>query len=148
ADYTKSLYTGMGSETKAGLGGLLDQANDPAYGGFLSGAMDSMGNLAAGNFGADPVRDRLRSDVVADVGSSFASTGRYGGGSHVSTLGDTLSSSLGAYAHSRQRSAIAPLPGLYDASLKPAQTQLGVGQAYDQDAQAQRLADYELFQRT
>ncbi|SDG34500.1 hypothetical protein [Pelagibacterium luteolum] len=44
--------------------------------------------------------------------------------------------------------ATAALPGLYQASLMPSQTILGVGQARDADAQARRLADYELFQRT
>lgn len=44
--------------------------------------------------------------------------------------------------------ATAALPGLFDASLLPSQTILGVGQARDADAQAKRLAEFEQFQRT
>lgn len=43
--------------------------------------------------------------------------------------------------------AASAMPALYDAALAPSQTILGVGQAQDADAQAKRLADYELFQR-
>lgn len=145
--YNKSLYTGMGDTTREGMGGLLDVARDPAYSGYLSGAMDSLGAAASGNFADDPVRDRLRSDVMADVGSQFTSTGRFGGGSHVDTATDRMVSSLGAYDNNRQMSALAALPGIYQGLLQPSQTILGVGQAFDQDAQAQRLGDYELFQR-
>lgn len=147
ATYDKSLYTGMGETTNEGMGGLLDAARDPAYSGYLSGAMDSLGAAASGNFGDDPVRQRLRSDVLADVGSQFTSTQRFGGGSHVDRTTDRLVSSLGEYDNNRQMSALAALPGIYQASLQPSQTILGVGQAQDADAQAKRLADYELFQR-
>lgn len=43
--------------------------------------------------------------------------------------------------------ATAALPGLYEASLMPGQTMLQAGQVRDADAQAQRMADYDLFNR-
>ncbi|UYQ70965.1 FUSC family protein [Pelagibacterium flavum] len=192
ATYGKSLYTGMGSTTNQGMGGLLDAARQNQ--GFMDGGIDyaqgligagpsltenTLMDVAQGNRmgeaapGFAAMRSRLQDDVLSGVGSQFTSSGRFGGGSHINTATDRLTDSLGALDYqnyqndiARQERALgaiegqrqqgvvnsmgaaAALPGMYQASLAPAQTILGVGQAQDADAQAKRLADYELFQRT
>lgn len=158
--FNKSLYAGMGDTTQQGLASMLGV--DPStYMGGLTGAMSDYADVAAGKqIGlADPNYDRLRSklmsDVSGDVNSTFSNSGRFGGGSHVTNLTSGLADSVAAMdygqlqdSYSRQNTALGALPGIYQAMMAPGQTQLGVGQLQDQDAQAKLTAENDLFRRT
>lgn len=65
-----------------------------------------------GSFGqSDPgyaaMRDNLSSDIMGEVGSSFASNGRFGGGAYVDKATDSLTSGLGALDYTNHQNDIA-----------------------------------------
>ena len=157
--FNESLYAGQGDTTQGGLAALLG-VDSSAYMGGLTGAMSDYADTAMGGKlgikdpGYAALRGKLQSDVTGAVGSSFANTGTYGADSNVKTLTDELTSSLGALDYqqygdsiNRQNQALGALPGIYQAMLAPGQTQLGVGQVQDADAQAQLTAQNDLFRR-
>lgn len=159
--FGKSLYTGMGGVTESTLGSMLGNADPAGYSGFAKGAIGRFGNMAAGNEigteapGYQAVRANLKDDVMTDVNSLFASSGRFGSGSHVDTLTDSLTSSLGAldlgeYHRGEDQAAMAAgmLPNLYAGASLPDQTRLAVGQMGAADNMAERQAEAELFDRT
>lgn len=155
----KSLYAGMGDTTEQGLASMLGV--DPStYMGGLMGAMGDYADIAAGNqigrqdANYDRLRAKLMSDISGDVNSTFSSSGRFGAGSHVRDLTEGLADSVAAMdygqlqdSYARQGQALSALPGIYQAMLDPARTQLGVGQMRDQDAQAALTAENDLFRR-
>lgn len=143
-----SLYAGLGANTNAGLGQLLG-LDTSDYSKGIGSAISDYADTAAGHKvgmqdpGYAAVRDKLQSDIMGSVGSGFAASGRYGGGSYVGKAVDSLSSGLGAldmqqYDNSlaRQDDAAKMLPGLYQSLMMPGQTRLGVGAVQDQSAQA------------
>ena len=157
--FNQSLYAGMGDTSKAGLMSMLNV--DPStYMGGLMGAMGDYADVAAGNqIGrSDPNYERLRAklmnDVQGDVNSTFTNSGRFGGGSHVSNLTSSLADSVAGMdygqlqdSYGRQSQALGALPGIFQAMMAPGQTQVGVGQAMDADAQAKLTAANDLFRR-
>lgn len=151
--------------------GLLDTGPSLTEQSLLDVAQGNRMGTSAPGYAA--MRGQLQDDVLSGVGSQFANMGRFGGGSHVETTTDQLTQSLGALDYqnyqndlARQERALAAiegqrqqgvsnamgaaaaLPGMYEASLAPQQTQMRVGAMQDADRMAQRQADYELFQRT
>lgn len=158
--FNESLYAGLGGTTNQGLQSLIGSAGNPAYSQGVQGAIQSFGDTAAGkNIGVQApgyqaVRDNLSSDIMGQVGSSFASQGRFGGGSYVDKATDSLTSGLGALdmdqynnGLDRQVQAAGMLPGLYDALQKPASTLLSAGAIQDADKQAALQGRYDLSQR-
>lgn len=158
--FDQSLYPGLSSTTQGGLSSLLAGADPAGYSNSVSGAISDFGDIAAGNrFGTNEpgyaaLRAKLADDTLTGVNSIFAGSGRFGSGSHVDTATNSLVSALGGldYANfqndqQRQMAAAGLLPGLYEASQLPAQTQLQAGQIMDADALAQRQAQNDLFRR-
>lgn len=157
--FDKPLYAGLSDTTKGGLASLLGTDTSGLTNG-LNGAMDYYSSVARGEqMGVnDPNYNRVRQGVINDttgaVGSAFTSLGRNASDAHVSTLTNSLADSLAGMDvarlnqdYARRDAATAALPGLYSAMQLPAQTQLGVGQYMDQDAQAKRMAEYDQSQR-
>lgn len=118
------------------------------------------------------VRQNAMNDAARDVGSSFLTDGRFGstvmgdaageaiGGvaaqmdmqNYENRLGRMLGGNqalagIGQTAMGNAGSAAAAIPGLYGATLQPAQTELALGQMLDADALASRQAENDLFRR-
>ena len=157
--FNKSLYGGMGDATNSGLMSMLN-VDPTAYNNGLMGVMNSYADVAAGNqIGrSDPnyerLRNKLMNDVSGNVNSTFSNSGRFGGGSHVSNLTGSLADSVAGMdygqlqdSYARQGQALGAMPGIFQAMMAPGQTQLGVGQVMDQDAQARLTAENDLFRR-
>lgn len=129
--YAESMVPELSSQTTAGIGGLTNNPNNPAYGNAISTAIQQQGDIATGNFGNDPYRNRLIDDVTTATNAAFQGSGRFGSASNKDALGDSLIGTLGAYDQSRQNAALAALPQLYSASNMPASAQLQAGQTMD-----------------
>lgn len=159
--FNKSMYPGLSSTTQGGLGALLSGADPDGYSGFVGGAMQDFGDVAAGNrFGMDdPGYQQLRAkageDTLKDVNSLFTQSGRFGSGSHVGTATESLGNVYAGMDYqnyqndiARQTQAAGMLPGLYQAAQAPAMTQLQGGAITDADALATRQAEGDQFDRT
>lgn len=151
--------------------GLLANANNPSLteqqlGGVARGEYLN---------GANPYFEQNLQNSLQDAGTgvnaALGANGRYGSSVHVNQLGTTLGqlstsarSSQYENERNRQAQALAAIEGqrqqginngqwaasnagsLYQNSLLPYQTQLGVGQAFDADRQAAITARDQLFQ--
>lgn len=158
--FDKSLYPGAGSTTQQGWQSMLNAANNPAYSGAINNTIGDFGAIASGQrFGMnDPGYAQLRQKAIDDtqsaVNQQFGASGRFGGGSHVQSLGEGIGNAVAGldYANyqndqQRQMAAAAALPGLFSASLQPASAIGAVGSAQDADAQARLQAENDLFRR-
>lgn len=145
----KSLYQAPSANTTGGWMASLNAANNPAYSGGIAGAMQSYANRAAGNEigmnapGYSAIRDRLTSDVTANVNNNFNNSGLFGSDSNRRGLTEGLTSSLGALDYSqyndslsRQAEAANILPTLFQGAQLPAGIQQSIGAAQDADAAA------------
>lgn len=145
----KSLYQAPSANTTGGWMASLNAANNPAYSGGIAGAMQSYANRAAGNEigmnapGYSAIRDRLTSDVTANVNNNFNNSGLFGSDSNRRGLAEGLTSSLGALDYSqyndslsRQAEAANILPTLFQGAQLPAGIQQSIGAAQDADAAA------------
>ena len=157
--FNENLYAGMGAETRGGLADMLGVDTSKLQSG-LGGAMDYYSSVARGEqMGQnDPNFARMRQNMIDDtmtgVNQAFGSFGRNLGGSHMDTMTSSLADSLAGLDYqrlqddyARRDSATAALPSLYSAMQAPAQTRLGVGQMFDQDAQAMLTGRNDLFRR-
>lgn len=133
--YTGSMVPAMSGQTLAGISGVSNNPFSSGYSDTIGSVLQQQGDIAKGNFGADPVRSRLMDDVSQNVNSSFLTDGRFGSmgsGAHSDTLARETAGAIAPYDMARQQQAIQSLPGLYDASMAPAMAQLQVGQLVDQ----------------
>lgn len=169
---TAKNSTGMFDGATDFAQGLIDKAGDPsltetnlmdaASGAYLDGANPYFeANLA-----------KAKDSTYADVMASLGGTGRTGSSVHMDELTGALGTldnqargqqyeterdrqiqALSAIEGMRQQgvanagAGMAALPGLFQASMMPGQAMIAAGQMTDADAQAQLMADYELFQR-
>lgn len=158
--FDKSLYAGAGANTQAGWDTTLAAARNPGYAGAVNNTMNDFGAVASGQrFGMnDPGYARIRQNIIDDtqtnINSQFTNSGRFGGGSHVQSLGEGVGNAVAGldYANyqsdiARQQQAAQMLPGLYQASLAPGAAIGAVGGAQDADAQARLAAENDLFRR-
>ena len=144
--FTGNLAPDLSSATMGGVNALTNNPNNAAYGAGISGAIGQQAQIAAGNFGDDPTRQRLIDDVSTNTNAVLQGSGRFGSGSHENALIDNVGGSLAQYDYGRQQQAIANLPTLYQSSMLPAGAQLQGGQILDAQAlakanEAARLQD-------
>lgn len=144
--FTGSLAPDLSGQTMAGVNALSSNPNNAAYGAGITNAINQQAQIAAGNFGADPARNRLIDDVSTNTNAILQGSGRFGSGSHENALIDQVGGSLAQYDYGRQQQAIANLPTLYQSSMLPAGAQLQAGQIMDAQAlakanEAARLQD-------
>ena len=157
----QSLYPGVGQTTQQGWQAQLEAARNPTYAAGMQGTMGEFGDIASGKrFGTnDPGFARLRQnaidDTMSNINSSFNASGRFGGGSHIQSLGEGVSNAIAGLDYgnfqndqSRQFQAAGMLPGLYQGSLAPSAAMGAVGAAQDADALAHRQAENDKFRRT
>jgi hypothetical protein len=178
--FNKSLFVGAGQGTRnawdAGndFAGGLNDAGGFGYG--QRGAMDGLGGLG-GKYGAlggayDPNSDaykRLRQgiadDTMKEVGSQFTASGRFGGGSHVSTAAEGLGDALAGLDYGNMQNDINNRYRSLDSQRSIFGDQFGMGQqalgnqmgaldrltaiggAQDANRQGQRLGNADLFDR-
>jgi hypothetical protein len=158
--FGQSLYSPSGSTTQGAWNGSLAAAANPDYASGVSGAIKSFGNTAAGgSFGMnDPgyatLRQNLIDDTQSNINSQFTNSGRFGGGSHVSSLGEGIGNAVAGLDYSnyqsdiaRQQQAAQMLPGLFGAAQQPSATQGAVGAAQDANQQGILQGANDLFQR-
>lgn len=156
--YGNPLYTGLSSTTQGGVNALSSAGNNAAYSQNLGNTMNEFGAIASGQrFGeAAPGYADLRSGVIDDTlsatNAAFNASGRFGGGANVNQANLGIGKAVAGLDYqnyqndiSRQQQAAGALPGLYAASLAPAQTQLAAGSILDADSLAKRQADAQLF---
>lgn len=134
--FTGSLAPDLSSATMGGVNALTNNPNNAAYGQGITNAIGQQAQIAAGNFGADPTRQRLIDDVSTNTNAILQGSGRFGSGSHENALIDQVGGSLAQYDYGRQQQAIANLPTLYQSSMLPASAQLQGGQILDAQALA------------
>lgn len=158
--YQNPLYTGLSDTTMAGVNSLSSAGNNPDYSANVNSALNEFGSIAAGQrFGeAAPGYAALRSGVIDDTlaatNSAFNASGRFGGGANVNQANLGIGKAVAGLDYqnyqndiARQQQAASALPGLYAASLAPAQTQLAAGSILDADSLARRQADADLFDK-
>lgn len=156
--YGNPLYTGLSGTTQGGVNALASAGNNPQYNQNLNSTMNEFGAIASGQrFGeAAPGYSDLRSGVadrtLSTTNAAFNASGRFGGGANVNQANLGVGQAIAGLDYqnyqndiSRQQSAAAALPGLYSASLAPAQAQLAAGSILDADSLAKRQADAQLF---
>jgi len=155
------LYKGMGTTTRNALDNMLAGSNPAGYSTYMDSAIGDIGSVAAGQrFGeADPGYATLRKNVANDAMTSslnaFNNSGLFGSDSNQVKTGEGVANALAGLDYGnfqndqqRQERAIGMLPGMRDASLAPARTQLEVGAAEDADASAVRTAGYNRLLET
>lgn len=134
--FTGSLAPDLSSATMGGVNALTNNPNNAAYGAGITNAIGQQAQIAAGNFGADPTRQRLIDDVSTNTSAILQGSGRFGSGSHEDALIQNVGGELAQYDYGRQQQAIANLPTLYQSSMLPASAQLQGGQILDAQALA------------
>lgn len=158
--FNQSLYAGTGDATNKGIASVLNHANNSDYMGGITGAINSFGDTASGlNLGQnDPgyatLRNKLSNDVLTSTNGAFNNSGLFGSDTNQKAAASGLADSLGALDYQqyndsldRQTQAAGMLPGLYDALMKPASSQLQAGALQDADRQAALQGQYDLSQR-
>lgn len=158
--FSQSLYPGVGQTTQNAWQQTLGAAGNPDFASGIGGAMSDFGDVAAGNrFGMDDpgyarIRQGVIDDTMSNINSQFTNSGRFGGGSHVESLGEGVGNAVAGLDYSnfqsdvaRQQQAAQMMPGLFQASLMPGATTGAVGSAQDADALATRQGENDLFRR-
>lgn len=146
--FTGSLAPDLSSATMGGVNALTNNPNNAAYGQGITNAIGQQAQIAAGNFGADPTRQRLIDDVSTNTSAILQGSGRFGSGSHEDALIQNVGGELAQYDYGRQQQAIANLPTLYQSSMLPASAQLQGGQILDAQALAKAQDAERLFDVT
>lgn len=178
--FNKSLFVGAGQGTRNAWDAGTDFATDiNDAGGFGYGqrsAMDGLGGLG-GKYGAlggayDPnsaaykrLRQGIADDTMKEVGSQFTASGRFGGGSHVSTAAEGLGDALAGLDYGNMQNDINNRYRSLDSQRGIFGDQFGMGQqglinqqgaldrltaiggAQDANAQGKRLGAADLFDR-
>lgn len=139
-------YAGLGAETLGSLGGLTAAAGQNSGG--LMAANTANTNLINSSPGdVNPYFEANLQKTLGDAGTgvnaALGANGRFGSNVHVDKLGETLggisnTARQGQYQYQQGRidNAVNQAGQLYQNSLMPYQTGLGVGQALDADRQA------------
>lgn len=130
--YTESMVPNLSGQTQAGIGALTNNPNNSILSGGVSGTLGQQAQIAQGNFGDDPLRNRIMDDVQAQTNSAFNASGRFGGASNQETLTENLVGALAPYDMQRQQQAIGNMGTLYSMSNMPASANLQAGQLMDQ----------------
>jgi hypothetical protein len=130
--YTESMVPSLSGQTQAGVGALTSNPNNSVFSSGVSGTLGQQAQIAQGNFGNDPLRQRIMDDVTAQTNAAFNASGRFGGGSNQETLTENLVGALTPYDMQRQQTAIGNMGALYGMSNMPASAQLQAGQIMDQ----------------
>lgn len=146
--FTGSLAPDLSSATMGGVNALTNNPNNAAYGAGITNAIGQQAQIAAGNFGDDPTRQRLINDVSTNTNAILQGSGRFGSGSHEDALINDVGGALAQYDYGRQQQAIANLPTLYQSSMLPASAQLQGGQILDAQALAKAQDAERLFDVT
>ena len=194
--FNQSLFSPAGSTTQQGWLSALGAANNPAYGGAVNDALGYNKNLIqnggltsgqqninrgygdlssyydAGSPGATTLRNNIADDTTSNINSIFSNSGRFGGGSHVSSLGEGLGSALAGFdsnmfdkAYAAHRGSLdaqagmeqqgvnnaagasAALPGIFQSSMLPSATINSVGAEQDANSNAILQGQNDLFRR-
>ena len=130
--YTESMVPNLSGQTQAGIGALTSNPNNSMFSSGVSGTLGQQAQIAQGNFGNDPLRQRIMDDVTAQTNAAFNASGRFGGGSNQETLTENLVGALTPYDMQRQQTAIGNMGALYGMSNMPAAANLQAGQIMDQ----------------
>lgn len=133
--YSGNLVPDMSAPTSAAISGLSNNPNTSIFSSGVSGALGQQAKIAQGEFGDDPVRQRLMEDVGQNVNSGFLTSGRFGSmgsGAHSDTLARETAGALAPYDMARQQQAIGNMGSLYSMSGMPAAAQMQAGQFMDQ----------------
>jgi len=149
-------YGGLSGQTTAGLNGLYGAAANNGAGVQAANAYNTA-LIGADPNAANPYFEANLQQTLQDAGTgvnaALGANGRYGSSVHVNQLGSTLGNlsnqaRQGQYQYQQGRidNAANQAGSLYQNSLLPYQTQLGVGQAFDADRQAAITARDQLFQ--
>ena len=145
---TTNRVPGLSSQTMAGIGALTNNPNASIYSQGIGGANANMSDVASGNIANDTVRQRVADDAATAANSTFSASGRFGGGTHRKGLGEGIGNALAAHDYGRQQSAMAALPGLYQASMMPASANLQAGQLMDAWNSARSADDARIWDAT
>lgn len=158
--FNQSLYPGVGPTTQNAWAQTLGAAGNQDFAGGMSGAISDFSDVAAGKrFGLnDPGYARIRQGVIDDtmsnINSQFTNSGRFGGGSHVESLGEGVGNAVAGLDYSnfqsdiaRQQQAVPMAQQAFQGSLMPSAAMGTVGSAQDADALARRQAENDLFRR-
>lgn len=148
-------YGGLGSQTTGALNSLYGASTANA-GGINAANAANTALIGADPNAANPYFEanlqKTMQDVGTGVNAALGANGRYGSNVHVDRLGSTLGgisnqARQGQYQYQQGRidNAVNNAGSLYQQSLQPYQTQLGVGQAFDADRQAAITARDNLF---
>lgn len=150
-------YGGLSGQTTGALNNLYGAATANA-GGINAANAANTALIGADPNAANPYFEENLQQTLQDAGTgvnaALGANGRYGSNVHVNQLGQTLGglsnqARQGQYQYQQGRidNAVNNAGGLYQQSLQPYQTQLGVGQAFDADRQAAITARDSLFSR-
>lgn len=160
AVWDRPAYAGMGDASQGGLASIIGASQNPNYAGAIGDTISQYGDIASGKqFGQNApgyatLRQNVANDAVTAGNSPFVSSGLFGSDKHAEALGRGVTGALANLDYSnyqndiaRQNTAAQMLPGLFQASTLPGQTQLAAGQTQDASNQAALLAEQDLFRR-
>jgi hypothetical protein len=160
--FDKSLFAGAGPTTQNAWEQALGAANSagPGFVNSMQGALGDFGATARGDrFGLnDPGFAQLRQGVIDDtmtnINSQFTNSGRFGGGSHVESLGRGVGNAVAGLDYgnfqsdiARQQQAAGMMPGLFGAMQAPSAAVGAVGAAQDANQQGILQGENDLFRR-
>jgi hypothetical protein len=158
--FNQSTFAGAGATTRDAWTKALEAANSPDFSAGIDGAITNLSDVAAGKFlnNEDPafqqMVDRAANGTAADINASMGANGRYGSNVHVGALADeigALRTNAGVQNRTleltRQQNALAALPGAFTARTMPASATGAVGAAMDQNAQGERMGEFDLSTR-
>lgn len=194
--YPNSTYVPSGSTTQQGWQSALTNANNPGYTAGINKGINfnssllgnngltadqsslygQMGDLGHAYDSNSDAVSRLRSNLVDDtskqVNSIFNASGRFGGGSNVTALGEGIGNALAGFDSNIYDKSVAARQGaltgqanlaqtgvgnafnagnnlesLFRSLLLPSQTIGAVGSAQDQNANATQQGNADLWQR-
>lgn len=153
-----SLYVAPGANTTGGQAASLAAAQNPLFANDVNGAIQSFGNIAAGNdYGTnDPgyaaLRSQVANDTLTGINSAFNNSGLFGSDSNMRAAGEGLGNALAGLDYSnfqndqqRQLQAAGLLPQLFQTAQLPGSIQQSVGAAQDAAAQAEKAGPTDLL---
>jgi hypothetical protein len=146
--YTESMVPGLSTQTQAGVDALTNNPNNSIFSSGVSGALGQQAQIAQGNFGADPVRQRISDDALLAVQSGSLTDGRFGSSAMLDDAAQSVTGALANYDYGRQQQAINNMGSLYSMGNMPAAANLQAGQLMDQYNAAKAQDDYRIFDAT
>lgn len=158
--FEKSLHTGMSSDTRASIKDLMGRGSNVPPGMIEEslGATARGENIGKSNPYISAMLDKAVDDTRSDVNAQFSGSGRYGsnihaeqlteslGGLRTKVLGNQIDKDLAA-----QRDALSRISGergrLRQEDIEDGKRNLSLNRMIDANEQAERMAEYDLFQR-